>query len=174
MVYLAIEEANELGHDCAGDEHVLLGVLAEEDGVAARVLRSLGVTGERVRARLSETPSPPAQRPSPQEPVPLPFTPQAKRVLERSVHEALRYRSRLVDTEHILVALVGEQEGFAAQVLRELDVNVATIRDAIPVPPSGLRTVVAGERGTVVVRVGGSAATTARAAAASAPRSKIT
>ncbi|HEX3391676.1 MAG TPA: Clp protease N-terminal domain-containing protein [Solirubrobacteraceae bacterium] len=83
MIYLAIEEANERGHDCAGVEHVLLGLLGEQDGVAAGVLRSLGVTGERVRVRLSETVPPSAQGPSPQGPFPLPLTPPVKRVLER-------------------------------------------------------------------------------------------
>jgi len=154
VVYLAIGEANELGHDCAGVEHLLLGLIREEDGVAARVLRSLGVTGERVCARLGETAPSFAQRPSPLEPFPLPFTPEARTVLERAVRESLRYGSRLVGTEHVLLGLVGEQEGIAVQVLLDLDVDFAKIRDAIPVPPSGLLTVVEGEDGALAVRVG--------------------
>jgi hypothetical protein len=76
VVYQAIEEASERGHDRADVEHVLLGLLGEQDGVAARVLRSFGVTGERVRARLSETVPVSAQGPSPRGPFPLPFTPR--------------------------------------------------------------------------------------------------
>ncbi len=154
VVYLAIEEANERGHECAGVEHVLLGLIGKDDGVAALVLRSLGVTGERVRARLLETAPASAQRPSLEGPLPLPYTPEAWGVLERAVRESLRYGSRYVGTEHILLGLVGEQQGAAVRVLRELDVDFAKIRDAVPVPPSGLRTVLEGENGALAVRIG--------------------
>ncbi|MGO9961234.1 MAG: Clp protease N-terminal domain-containing protein [Solirubrobacteraceae bacterium] len=153
VVYLAIEDATELGRESAGVEHVLLGLVGEEEGLAGRVLRSLGVTVERVRGRLLEIGPPAAQGPSSRGPFPLPFTPQAERVLELALREAVRYGSRFVGTEHVLLGLVGEQEGGAVQVLRELDLDVAKIPDAIAVPPSGLRTVVGEPGGPLVVRV---------------------
>jgi hypothetical protein len=140
VVYLAIEEANELRHDCAGVEHVLLGLLRETDGLAAQVLRSLGVTIEGVRARLLEIDSPSAQ-PPPSQGFPLALTDQARRGLELAAREALSYVSRFVGTEHILLGLVGERH-VAVQVLIELDVDAEKIRNAIPLPPSGRQRVI--------------------------------
>lgn len=126
-VYLAIGEARRVGHDRAGVEHLLLGLLTEGSD-AAPVLRSLGVTVESVRARLDET-DPSAAR-SPEEFFPLPFTKRALSVLEIAAREAASYGSRLVGTEHIVLGI---------------------IRDAIPPPWSGLRTVRARDDGALAV-----------------------
>jgi Clp amino terminal domain, pathogenicity island component len=147
VVYLAIEDASARGHDCVGVEHVLLGLLGAEDGVGSRVLHSLGVTDERVRARLSETVPPSAQGRPPPGPFPLPFAPRASEVLELALREALSYGSRFVGTEHILLGMVRQHEGVAVEVLREFGVDAAKIRDAVPAPPPASRIVVREDSG---------------------------
>ena len=174
VVYRAIEEANELGHDCAGVEDVLLGLIGEEDGVAARVLRSQGVTGERVRARVLETGPPSAQRPSPEGPFPLPYTPEAKRVLERAVRESLRYGSRFVERSTSCWRWLESSRASRLGCCASWMSISANIRDAVPVPRSGLRTGSRGRTapwGCVSIR---SAVASARKAAASPPTSRGT
>jgi ATP-dependent Clp protease ATP-binding subunit ClpA len=136
VVNLARAEADDLGHNHVGVEHLLLGLLRQEEGVAAEVLRSLDVTVDRVRARLlAIVPASEAGAPSPKPPSSsAPFTPRAKRVLELSLRESLSHGSTAVGTEHILLALARENESIAARILLDLGADQATIRNAIPVP----------------------------------------
>ena len=133
---LAQAEANELGYNYVGLEHIVLGLLREEKGAAAQVLASLGVTVEGFRARLflivprRETD---VSRPETPE-ASLPFTGRTERVLGLALRESLSHGSTAVGTEHILLAVGRENDSVAARVLRELDADPATIRNAIPVP----------------------------------------
>jgi len=137
VVVLAQEEARLLNHGFIGTEHLLLGLLREEEGVAARALASLHVELEAVRASVTEKVGP-ARRPSSGH---IPFTPRAKRVLELSLREALQLGHNYIGTEHLLLGLIREGEGVAAQVLTELgaDLNrvrqrvIGMLRDASPV-----------------------------------------
>jgi ATP-dependent Clp protease ATP-binding subunit ClpA len=135
-VILAQAEANELGYDYVGVEHILLGLLREEKGAAAQVLASLGVTVEVVRARLfsivarAETDALPPGTPE----ASAPLTWRARRVLELALRESLSHGSTAVGTEHILLAVGREDESIAARILLELGADPATIRNAIPVP----------------------------------------
>ena len=126
VVVLAQEEARALGHNYIGTEHLLLGLLREEEGAGGRVLDSLGVTLEEVRGRVEQIvgrgdEAPPGQ---------IPFTPRAKKVLERALREAIGLGHNHIGTEHILLALARE-EGVAAQILAGLDVSPERIRDEI-------------------------------------------
>jgi hypothetical protein len=127
VVVLAQEEARLLNHHQIGTEHLLLGLVHEGDGVAARALESLGVSLEAVRARVEEVvgrgDSPPGEQ--------IPFTPRAKKVLELSLREALALSHNYIGTEHILLGLIREGEGVAAQVLTELGVGHDQVREQV-------------------------------------------
>ena len=129
-------EASGLGHDRIGTEHLLLGLLVEEAGVAARALGTLGVGLEEVRAKIEQLVGR-GQRPGPAQahegvPAgPLPFTPRSKKVLELSVREALRLHHSYVGTEHLLLALVREGEGLAAKILAELGADPARVHQEV-------------------------------------------
>ena len=122
---LARRAAQALGHDCIGTEHLLLGLLEEPTGAAARILEQLGVSPTAIRAeieRRTEQGTTPARGPQ------LPFTLGAKRVLEMALEEAQTLGYRLIGTEHLLLGLVREGDGAAARALGELGVSSAEIR----------------------------------------------
>jgi Clp amino terminal domain, pathogenicity island component len=127
VVVLAQEEARGLDHNYIGTEHLLLGLIAEGDGVAARTLESLDVSLEAVRARVQEVIGRGERAPGEQ----IPFTPRAKKVLELSLREALALSHNYIGTEHILLGLIREGEGIAAQVLTELGVRHDQVREQV-------------------------------------------
>ena len=116
VVVHAQEEARELGHGYIGSEHILLGLVREEEGLAARVLANLGVTLEEVRGRVTAIVGRGESTPSGQ----IPFTPRAKKVLERALREALSLGHNHIGTEHVLLGLVRENEGVAVLILLDL------------------------------------------------------
>ncbi len=120
VVVLAQEEARRLNHNYIGTEHILLGLLREEEGLAAWVLESLDITLERVRTQVFRIVG------SGEEPTPgqIPFTPQAKKVLELSLSEALSLGHNYIGIEHILLGLAREDEGVAARILLNFDADV--------------------------------------------------
>src|SRR4051794_28467334 len=127
VVVLAQEEARTLKHNYIGTEHILLGLLREEEGLAARVLESLDITVERVRAQVVRIVGSGEEVTSGQ----IPFTPRAKKVLELSLREALSLGQNWIDTEHILLGLVRENGGFAARVLLDFNADSEKIRNEI-------------------------------------------
>jgi len=116
VVVLAQEEARMLNHNYIGTEHILLGLIHEGEGVAAKALESLGIALEGVRQQVEEIIGQGQQAPSGH----IPFTPRAKKVLELSLREALQLGHNYIGTEHILLGLIREGEGVAAQVLVKL------------------------------------------------------
>ena len=116
VVVLAQEEARMLSHNYIGTEHILLGLIHEGEGVAAKALESLDISLEAVRAQVEEIIGQGQQAPSGH----IPFTPRAKKVLELSLREALQLGHNYIGTEHILLGLIREGEGVAAQVLVKL------------------------------------------------------
>jgi ATP-dependent Clp protease ATP-binding subunit ClpA len=127
VVVLAQEEARLLRHGYIGTEHILLGLLREEEGLAARVLESLDITVERVRGQVVRIVGSGEKVTSSQ----IPFTPRAKKVLELSLREALSMGHNFIGPEHILLGLVRENEGVAARILLDFDADAETIRDAV-------------------------------------------
>jgi ATP-dependent Clp protease ATP-binding subunit ClpC len=124
---LAQEEARLLNHNFIGTEHILLGLIHEGEGVAAKALESLGVSLEAVREKVEETigPAGSSTTGSP------PFTPRAKKVLELSLREALQLGHNYIGTEHMLLGLVREGEGVAAQVLVSLGADLPRVRQQV-------------------------------------------
>jgi ATP-dependent Clp protease ATP-binding subunit ClpC len=127
VVVLAQDEARALRHNHIGTEHILLGVLREEAGLAARVLESLGVTLAEARAQVMQMVAPGDEV----TPGQIPFTPRAKKVLELSLREALALGHDYIGTEHILLGLVRENEGVASRVLLSFDADSEKIRNAV-------------------------------------------
>jgi len=127
VLVLAQEEARLLNHSFIGTEHILLGLVHEEEGVAAEALRSLGVTLVAVRRRVEETIGMAGTAPSGSPP----FTPRAKKVLELSLREALQLGHSYIGTEHMLLGLVREGEGVAARVLVSLGVDLNRVRQQV-------------------------------------------
>src|SRR6201982_4159929 len=125
VVVLAQEEARTLKHNYIGTEHILLGLLREEEGLAARVLESLDITVERVRAQVVRIVGSGEEVTSGQ----IPFTPRAKKVLELALREALSLGHNYIGTEHILLGLVRENEGVAARILLDFDADAEKIRN---------------------------------------------
>jgi hypothetical protein len=123
-VVLARMEALVLRHPYIGTEHLLLGLTLEQEGLAARVLASLGITAERVREQVVRIVSTANQVSSEQ----IPFTPHAKRVLELALREGLNFGTNQIATEHILLGLLGDEDGGAVGILIELEVDAETIR----------------------------------------------
>ena len=128
VVVLAQDEARTLNHHYIGTEHLLLGLLREEEGIAARVLASLNVTLEEVRTRVAQTVG---VGDDPVTTGQIPFTPRAKKVLELALREALSLGHNYIGTEHILLGLVLENNGVAARILLELDADDEKIRNEI-------------------------------------------
>ncbi|HLR57093.1 MAG TPA: ATP-dependent Clp protease ATP-binding subunit [Beutenbergiaceae bacterium] len=127
VVVLAQEEARMLNHNYIGTEHILLGLIHEGDGVAAKALESLNISLEAVRAQVQEIIGEGQQAPTGH----IPFTPRAKKVLELSLREALQLGHNYIGTEHILLGLIREGEGIAAQVLTKLGADLARVRQQV-------------------------------------------
>jgi ATP-dependent Clp protease ATP-binding subunit ClpC len=128
VVVLAQDEARLLKHDYIGTEHLLLGLLREEEGLAARTLESLGVTLEQVRSQVAQIVG---QGSFDETTGQIPFTPRAKKALELSVKEALALGHNFVGTEHLLLGVVRENDGVAAQILREHGADADTVRGTV-------------------------------------------
>jgi ATP-dependent Clp protease ATP-binding subunit ClpA len=127
VVVLAQEEARLLDHDYIGTEHILLGLIHEGDGVAAHALGQLGVSLEPVRTQVAEIIGRGSSAPSGG----IPFTPRAKKVLELSLREALQLGHNYIGTEHILLGLIQEGEGVAAQVLVKMRADLSSVRQKV-------------------------------------------
>ena len=127
VVVLAQEEARMLNHNYIGTEHILLGLIHEGEGVAAKALESMTISLEAVRSQVEEIIGQGQQAPSGH----IPFTPRAKKVLELSLREALQLGHNYIGTEHILLGLIREGEGVAAQVLIKLGADLARVRQQV-------------------------------------------
>jgi ATP-dependent Clp protease ATP-binding subunit ClpC len=124
VVVLAQEEARNLHHDYIGTEHLLLGLLHEGHGIAAQALTALGMDQEAVRQRVIGIVGRGDQNPSGH----IPFTPRAKKVLQLALREALQFGHNYIGTEHILLGLVREGDGVAAQVLTGMGAELGRVR----------------------------------------------
>src|SRR3989449_578389 len=127
VVVLAQEEARMLNHNYIGTEHVLLGLIHEGEGVAAKALESLGISLEAVRSQVEEIIGQGQTAPTGH----IPFTPRAKKVLELAQREALQLGHNYIGTEHILLGLIREGEGVAAQVLQKLGADLNRVRQQV-------------------------------------------
>ncbi|HXQ74859.1 MAG TPA: ATP-dependent Clp protease ATP-binding subunit [Acidimicrobiales bacterium] len=127
VLVLAQEEARLLNHSFIGTEHILLGLIHEGEGVAAKALEQLGISLEAVREKVEETIGLSGTAPTGSPP----FTPRAKKVLELSLREALQLGHNYIGTEHMLLGLVREGEGVAAQVLVSLGADLARVRQQV-------------------------------------------
>jgi ATP-dependent Clp protease ATP-binding subunit ClpC len=127
VVVLAQEEARHFNHNYIGTEHLLLGLLREDEGVAARALASLNVTLDEVREQVESIVGYGEEGTGAQ----APFTPRSKKVLELALREALQLGHNYIGTEHILLGLVREDEGVAAQVLQKLGADLARVRETV-------------------------------------------
>ncbi|MBK7822601.1 MAG: ATP-dependent Clp protease ATP-binding subunit [Tessaracoccus sp.] len=127
VIVLAQDEAKLLNHNFIGTEHILLGLIHEGEGVAAKALESLGIALEAVRAQVEEIIGQGQQVPTGH----IPFTPRAKKVLELSLREALQMNHSYIGTEHILLGLIREGEGVAAQVLIKLGADLSRVRSTV-------------------------------------------
>ena len=127
VVVLAQEEARMLNHNYIGTEHILLGLIHEGEGVASKALEQLGVSLDAVREQVQEIIGQGQQAPTGH----IPFTPRAKKVLELSLREALQLGHNYIGTEHILLGLIREGEGVAAQVLVKLGADLARVRQTV-------------------------------------------
>ncbi|MCW2516132.1 MAG: ATP-dependent Clp protease ATP-binding protein, partial [Mycobacterium sp.] len=144
VVVLAQEEARMLNHNYIGTEHILLGLIHEGEGVAAKSLESLGISLEGVRSQVEEIIGQGQQAPSGH----IPFTPRAKKVLELSLREALQLGHNYIGTEHILLGLIREGEGVAAQVLVKLGAELTRVRQQVIQLLSGYQGKETAETGT--------------------------
>ncbi|UCR88516.1 ATP-dependent Clp protease ATP-binding subunit [Mycetocola spongiae] len=127
VVVLAQEEAKMLNHNYIGTEHILLGLIHEGEGVAAKALESLGISLDAVREQVQDIIGQGQQQPTGH----IPFTPRAKKVLELSLREALQLGHNYIGTEHILLGLIREGEGVAAQVLVKLGADLNRVRQQV-------------------------------------------
>jgi ATP-dependent Clp protease ATP-binding subunit ClpC len=127
VVILAQDEARDLGHAYIGTEHLLLGLIREGDGVAAQALTSLGVSFDVMQEQIVEVIGTGGSQP----PGHVPFTPRAKKVLELSLRESQQLGHTYIGTEHILLGIVREGEGVAAQVLQKKGLGLSVIREAV-------------------------------------------
>jgi ATP-dependent Clp protease ATP-binding subunit ClpA len=127
LVVLAQEEARWLNHNYIGTEHILLGLIHEADGVAAKALESLSISLEAVRRQVEEIVGQGEAAPTGH----IPFTSRAKKVLEQSFREALQLGHSYIGTEHLLLGLIREGQGVAAQVLQKLGADLDRVRQAV-------------------------------------------
>jgi ATP-dependent Clp protease ATP-binding subunit ClpC len=127
VVVLAQEESQRLSHNYIGTEHLLLGLLAEQDGVAARALESLNVTLTAAREQVEEIIGLGQQKPHGH----IPFTPRAKKILELSLREALTMGSEVIDTQHLLLGLIDEGDGVGAQILQRLGATAQDVQETV-------------------------------------------
>ncbi len=146
VAVLAQEEARMLHHDHIGTEHILLGLIGEGEGVAAQALEWLGISLEAVRQHVEGITGQGQQAPSGH----IPFTPRAKEVLELSLREALQLGHNYIGTEHILLGLIGEGDGVAAQVLVKLGADPGRVRQQVIQLLAGSQGQGAGRRGRAV------------------------
>ncbi|MEY4647720.1 MAG: hypothetical protein RL009_136 [Actinomycetota bacterium] len=144
VVVLAQEEAKMLNHNYIGTEHLLLGLIHEGEGVAAKSLEALGISLDAVREQVQEIIGQGQQAPTGH----IPFTPRAKKVLELSLREALQLGHSYIGTEHLLLGLIREGEGVAAQVLTKLGADTNRVRQQVIQLLSGFQ-------GKEAVQVGG-------------------
>ena len=151
VVVLAQEEAKMLNHNYIGTEHILLGLIHEGEGVAAKALESLGISLDAVREQVQDIIGQGQQQPTGH----IPFTPRAKKVLELSLREALQLGHNYIGTEHILLGLIREGEGVAAQVLVKLGADLNRVRQQVI-------QLLSGYQGKEQVPVGGNDAAAAR------------
>jgi ATP-dependent Clp protease ATP-binding subunit ClpA len=140
VVVLAQDESRRLNHNYIGTEHLLLGLLAERDGIAGQALDSVGVTLDQVRVRVEAAVGPGKKPPKGH----IPFTPRAKKVLELGLREALSLRHDYIGTEHLLLGLIREREGLGSKVLSQLGVDGLALRLRVlelvpPADSAGLR-----------------------------------
>jgi ATP-dependent Clp protease ATP-binding subunit ClpC len=147
VVVLAQEEAKLLSHNYIGTEHILLGLIHEGEGVAAKALEALGINLEQVREQVQDIIGQGQQSPSGH----IPFTPRAKKVLELSLREALQLGHSYIGTEHLLLGLIREGEGVAAQVLTKLGADTNKVRQQVI-------QLLSGYQGKEAVSVGGEVA----------------
>jgi ATP-dependent Clp protease ATP-binding subunit ClpC len=126
-VVLAQEESRLLGHSYIGTEHLLLGLLANREGVADRALESLGITLDAARAEVREIIGPGQEEPRGH----IPFTPRAKKILELSLREALNLGSEVIGTGHLLLGLVDEGDGVGAKILARQGASASAVREAV-------------------------------------------
>lgn len=124
VMVLAQDEARQMGHGYIGTEHLLLGLLHEEDGIAGRVLASLDVKLDTARDMIDG-------RGEPHMTQQVPLTPRCKKVCELSLREALSLGNNYIGTEHILLGLSRENDGVAARILRDLNVDSGTVRNEV-------------------------------------------
>jgi ATP-dependent Clp protease ATP-binding subunit ClpC len=127
VIVLAQEESQRLSHNYIGTEHLLLGLLAERDGLAAQALESLNVTLTAAREQVEEIIGLGDQKPHGH----IPFTPRAKKILELSLREALTMGSQVIDTQHLLLGLVDEGDGVGAQILERLGATAQAVRETV-------------------------------------------
>jgi ATP-dependent Clp protease ATP-binding subunit ClpC len=127
VVVLAQEEARALSHNHIGTEHILLGLIHENEGVAAKSLESIGISLDVVRTQVEEIIGEGRITPSGQ----IPFTPRAKKVLELSLRESMQLGHNYIGTEHILLGLIREGEGLGAQVLVKLGADLNRVRQQV-------------------------------------------
>ncbi|HEY2331553.1 MAG TPA: Clp protease N-terminal domain-containing protein, partial [Acidimicrobiales bacterium] len=151
VVVLAQEEARLLNHNYIGTEHILLGLIHEGEGVAAKALESLGISLEAVRGQVEEIIGHGGSSPSGH----IPFTPRAKKVLELSLREALQLGHNYIGTEHILLGLIREGEGVAAQVLAKLGADLSRVRQQVIQLLSGYSGSTPSESGSKPASTGG-------------------
>ena len=128
VVVKAQEEARSLGHDFIGTEHILLGLIDEGDGVGFKALEAMGASPDVIRQRVEEMVG---RGPEPSREGHIPFTPRAKKVLEFSLREALQLGHTYIGTEHILLGLLHEGEGVAAQVLTGFGIDLHRARQRV-------------------------------------------
>ena len=127
VVVLAQEEARRLNHNYIGTEHILLGLIQEGEGHAAKAIEELNINIDSVRSEVVEIIGEGQQSPSGH----IPFTPRAKKVLELSLREALQLGHNYIGTEHILLGLIQEGEGHAAKAIEELNINIDSVRSEV-------------------------------------------
>lgn len=127
VVVTAQEEARMVGHNHIGSEHLLLGLLHEQGGIAAQVLEAAGVTVEAARAQVAELAGPGEKSPA----VHIPFTQRAKKILELSLREALEQKKSYIGTEHILLALMRDSDNLGAQVIERLGGSLSALRQRV-------------------------------------------
>jgi ATP-dependent Clp protease ATP-binding subunit ClpC len=153
VVVLAQEESRLLNHKYIGTEHILLGLLREAEGVAARALEAMGISLEEVRSRVEAIIGHGVDAPTGH----IPFTPRAKKVLELSLREALQLKHNYIGTEHLLLGLIRESEGVAAQVLVSMGAELERVKQEVLnllSGPAGSREVRAGTVRRMVAGLG--------------------
>ena len=144
VIVFAQEESRQLKHNYIGTEHILLGLLYEQAGLAAQVLQSLGVTLEGIREQVVQIVGPGEEVTAGQ----IPFTPRAKKVLELALRESLSMGDDYIDTEHILLGLIRENESVSARMLLDFNADPERIRTEVIRTLSGPRR---GKRGVAAV-----------------------